>query len=187
MPLPLDESDQTNVSRYRLTVVAASAVDVVAAAGGWLCDRARAGWDVTVVVADADDARPLTILGATALGVDGELSDLSALSVLSDALRTVPKGGTLAISAALLATDEGIRGRVLNIVARGIADVLVWGQNGPAEFGRDDDRVEHKLSSAARAFKAMALGAAAVPKDAVAPTETLFTLGAQSLRPLYAV
>ncbi|MBV8789682.1 MAG: hypothetical protein JOZ00_23760, partial [Mycobacterium sp.] len=30
--------------RYRLDVVAASAADVVQSAGGWLYDRAMAGW-----------------------------------------------------------------------------------------------------------------------------------------------
>ena len=179
MPLPLDETDKSHISRYRLTVIAPSTADVVGSAGGWLCDRARAGWDVTVVVGDPVDARPLTILGATAIGVDGEFAD---------AVRVVPRGGTLAVSAQVLKADERLRAQVFNIVKRGIADVVVWGQNAPADAtGREDCRVEHTLSSAARAFKALALGAAAVSRDALAPTETLFSLGADSLRPLYAV
>ena len=60
-------------------------------------------------------------------------------------------------------------------------------EGGPTEFGREGDRVEHKLSSAARAFKALALGAAAVTHHEVSPTETLFSLGTESFRPLYAV
>jgi hypothetical protein len=178
VPLPLDDSDRTRSSRYQLTVVAASTVDVVGSAGGWLCDRARAGWDVNVVVADAHDARPLTILGATALGADGELSAV---------VNAVAYGETLAISARLLATDERIRAQVHNIVRRGAADVTVWGQDWPTEFGRQGDRLEHKLSSAARAFKAHALGAAAAPQSPVSPTETLFRVGTESFRPLYAV
>lgn len=177
--MPLDESDKSHISRYRLTVIAPSTADVVGSAGGWLCDRARAGWDVTVVVGDPSDARPLTILGATAIGVDGEFCD---------AVRAMPKGGTLAISAQVLATDERLRAQVLNIVKRGFADVIVWGENGPPHTtGREDCRVEHRLSAAARAFKARALGAADVSGDTVGPTETLFSLGAESLRPLYAV
>jgi hypothetical protein len=178
VPLPLDESNNTHASRYRLTVVASSMVDVVGSAGGWLCDRARAGWDVNVVLADAQDARPLTILGATALGVDGELSDV---------VRVVSYGGTLAISAQVLATDERVRGHVVNILKRRVADVTVWGRDWPSGFGREGDRVEHKLSSAARAFKALALGAAAAPQSSIGPTETLFNLGTESFRPLYAV
>jgi len=42
----------------------------VRSAGGWLCDRARAGWDVNVLVADGGDPQPLMILGATALDQD---------------------------------------------------------------------------------------------------------------------
>ncbi|WP_343575423.1 hypothetical protein [Mycobacterium sp.] len=49
--------------RYRLDVVAADVADVVTFAGGWLFDRAMAGWDVTVLVADHVDERPLRILG----------------------------------------------------------------------------------------------------------------------------
>jgi len=49
--------------RYRLDVVAADVVDVVKFAGGWLFDRAMAGWDVTVLVADHPNDRPLQILG----------------------------------------------------------------------------------------------------------------------------
>jgi hypothetical protein len=177
VPLPLDKSDKYQNSRYRLTVVAQSVADVVGSAGGWLCDRARAGWDVAVVVADPHDARPLSILGATALDAEGDVSS---------AVRTVAMGGTLAISAALLEADERIRERVHNIVKRGVADVLVWGQAYPVETGKDD-RVVHTLSSAARAFKAMALGAATDSAESVSSTETLVRLGVESLRPLYAV
>ena len=49
--------------RYRLDVVAASVLDVVEAAGGWLFDRRMAGWDVTVLVPEEEDAHALRILG----------------------------------------------------------------------------------------------------------------------------
>ena len=58
------------ILRYQLNVVASTTEDVVRSAGGWLCDRARAGWDVNVLVADGGDPRPLAILGATALDLD---------------------------------------------------------------------------------------------------------------------
>ena len=45
--------------RYRLDVVAADVADVVKFAGGWLFDRAMAGWDVTVLLVDHPDERPL--------------------------------------------------------------------------------------------------------------------------------
>ena len=43
--------------------VAGDVATVVTAAGGWLCDRVRAGWRVTVLTPDAVHATALTILG----------------------------------------------------------------------------------------------------------------------------
>src|SRR5439155_14971420 len=56
--------------RYRLDVVAADVVDVVKFAGGWLFDRAMAGWDVTVLLVDHPDERPLQILGAHTIDLE---------------------------------------------------------------------------------------------------------------------
>lgn len=176
MPLPLDESNPIGSRRYQLTVLAVSTADLVGSAGGWLCDRARAGWDVRVVLTDDHDTRPLAILGASPLA-DAELSDVMKMASL---------GGALAVSADVLA-DDRIRAGVLGILKRGLTQVTVWGQDWPAEFSRKADPVEHKLSSAARAFKAHALGAARESESQVAGTETLFSLGADALRPLYSV
>ncbi|ETB36586.1 hypothetical protein O977_01065, partial [Mycobacterium avium subsp. paratuberculosis 10-5975] len=52
--------------RYRLDVVAASTVDVVQSAGGWLYDRAMAGWEVTVLLPHGCNTRSLRILGVRA-------------------------------------------------------------------------------------------------------------------------
>ncbi|MBV9351060.1 MAG: hypothetical protein JOZ23_05930, partial [Mycobacterium sp.] len=60
--------------RYRLDVVAADVIDVVKFAGGWLFDRAMAGWDVTVLVADHPDDRPLKVLGAQTLDLEFALA-----------------------------------------------------------------------------------------------------------------
>jgi hypothetical protein len=176
--LPLDESDPIGSRRYQLTVVASSLVDLVGSAGGWMCDKARAGWDVKVVLTDHHDTRPLAILGASALDVDAELSDV---------VKMASHGGALAIGACVLAADERIRAGVLGILKRGLTQVTVWGQDWPTELSRKVDPVEHKLSAAARAFKAHALGAATVSRGPVAGTETLFNLGPDSLRPLYSV
>lgn len=51
----------TECLRYRLEVVATSAIDVVHAAGGWLYDRVTAGWEVTVLLPRGDGTRPLQI------------------------------------------------------------------------------------------------------------------------------
>src|SRR3974377_1817445 len=59
--------------KSRLPVVAPGVVDVVQFAGGWLFDRAMAGWDVTVLLADHSDCRPLHILGARILDLEEPL------------------------------------------------------------------------------------------------------------------
>src|ERR1044071_2341783 len=106
VPLPLDESNAIGSRRYQLTVLAASTVDLVGSAGGWLCDKARAGWDVRVVLTDDHAPRPLAILGASPLDADAELSDVMKMASL---------GGALAVSAGVLA-DERIRAGVLGIL-----------------------------------------------------------------------
>ena len=84
------------ILRYQLNVVASTTEDVLKPAGGWLCDRARAGWDVNVLVAERGDPRPLAILGATARDLDE-----SFVSMVRNASRV----GALAVSADLLAAD----------------------------------------------------------------------------------
>jgi hypothetical protein len=171
-------SSAAAILRYRLNVVAASMEDVLRSAGGWLCDRARAGWDVNVMAADGGDPRPLKILGATALD-HGE----GFLSMVRSSSRV----GALAVSAELLGADAAVRDEVLRVLKRGVTEVTVWGQQWPAELGRQADSVEHRVSSAARVFKSHALVAADVSTDAVKPTETLFRIATGSFRPLYSV
>ncbi len=164
--------------RYQLNVVGSTTQDVVESAGGWLCDRARAGWDVNVLVADGGAPRPLTILGATAIDLeDGFLS----------MVRSASRGGALAVSTDLLGADARVRDEVVRVLKRGLTEVTVWGTQWPAELGRQGDSIQHRVSSAARAFKSHALVAADVSTDAVTPTEALFRIGTGSFRPLYSV
>ncbi|MGZ4578492.1 MAG: hypothetical protein ACXVX1_12400, partial [Mycobacterium sp.] len=136
--------------RYRLDVVAATVVDVVRFAGGWLFDRAMAGWDVTVLLMDLaghPDDRPLQILGAQVVD-------------LEDALATVqsrPRPQALAAAADLFGCDSRVRQGVLQALDHGVTEVTLWGENWPAE--RDDSvgLVQHRLSMAAHTFKAQAL------------------------------
>jgi hypothetical protein len=166
------------VLRYQLNVVASTTEDVVQSAGGWLCDRARSGWDVNVLVADGGDPRPLTILGATALDLDKGFVSM---------VRSASRVGALAVSTDVLGADTPLRDEVLRVLTQGLTEVTVWGTRWPAELGRQADSVQHRVSSAARAFKSHALAAADVPTDAVTPTETLFRIGTGSFRPLYSV
>jgi hypothetical protein len=166
------------ILRYQLNVVASTTEDVVRSAGGWLCDRARAGWDVNVLVADGGDPRPLSILGATALDLDEGFVSM---------VRSASRVEALAVSADLLATDTRVREEILRVLKRGLTEVIVWGKQWPAELGRQADPVQHRVSPAARAFKSYALVAADVSTDSVTPTETLFPVGSGSFRPLYSV
>ncbi|KUH99371.1 hypothetical protein AU188_10385 [Mycobacterium sp. IS-3022] len=154
-------------------MLAASLADVVGMAGGWLFDRARAGWDVSVRVEGCRDRRPLMILGANVV-------DESTETVLSD----LPPGVALAVSAQLLSDDPHVRAQVFELVNNGDTEVMAWGDVWPAQLGGHVDATDHRLSVAARAFKARALAAAELAPT-VGATETLFDLGTESsLRPL---
>jgi hypothetical protein len=148
--------------RYRLDVVAASVVDVVRFAGGWLFDRAMAGWDVTVLLADLADDRPLKILGAQTMDLEHALASVD----------TRPRPQALAAAADLFGCDSQVRQGVLQALDHGVTEVTLWGQTWPAELDDSVGLVQHRLSSAAQIFKGQALAAAAVPVGSIDPTET---------------
>ncbi|WP_039891217.1 hypothetical protein [Mycobacterium xenopi] len=148
--------------RYRLDVVGASVVDVVMFAGGWLFDRAMAGWEVTVLLTDHPDDRPLRILGARTLDLEYALA----------AADHWPRPQTLAAAADLCGCDPRVRQGVLQALDHGVTEVTLWGDSWPAELEGSVGLVQHELSAAAQAFKAHALAAAAVPAAVVGATET---------------
>ncbi len=147
--------------RYRLDVVAASVVDVVRFAGGWLFDRAMAGWDVTVLVADHPDDRPLQILGAQVLDLEDALASVESR----------PRPQALAAAADLFGCDSRVRQGVLQALDHGVTEVTLWGENWPAELDDSVGLVQHRLSMAAQTFKAAALAAAAVPHGSIGHIE----------------
>jgi hypothetical protein len=148
--------------RYRLDVVAPSVVDVVRFAGGWLFDRAMAGWDVTVLVVDHPDDRPLQILGAQTLDLECALASVE----------TRPRPQALAAAADLFGCDSRVRQGVLQALDHGVTEVTLWGETWPAELDDSVGLVQHRLSMAAQIFKGQALGAAAVPVSSIGHTET---------------
>jgi hypothetical protein len=152
--------------RCQLNVVAAHIGDVVQSVGGWLFDRSMAGWEVNVLLADSDgDTRPLRILGV-------QIAELEpgALSIGCGAGRAAD----LAIASILLGTNEHIDAQVGHALRRADIEVAVWGQGGsPGGL----DRVQHRLTRAARLFKAHALAAAGLTDVPVGLTETLFRGG----------
>ena len=102
-------------------------------------------------------------------------------------VRNSSRVGALAVSAELLRADQRVRDEVVHVLKRGLTEVTVWGSQWPAELGRQSDAVNHRVSSAARAFKSQALAAADVSVNEVRSSETLFRLGLGSFRPLYSV
>jgi hypothetical protein len=159
--------------RYRLDVVAASVVDVVRFAGGWLFDRAMAGWDVTVLLMDLADHpndRPLQILGARVVDLE------DALASVDSGAESRPRPQALAAAADLFGCDTRVRQGVLQALDHGATEVTLWGQNWPAELDESVGLVQHRLSSAAQIFKAQALAAAlnggGIPHSSIGHTET---------------
>lgn len=162
--------------RYRLDVVAASAVDVVQSAGGWLFDRARTGWSVSVLLARGCDTRPLRILGLQGL----DRKSKSASELISAASRM--PGHSLAVSAEVFTGDVRIRERVFNALDNQLTEVALWGEGWPVGVNRTMATVQHVLSPAARAFKGYALAAAGSPCASVDPIETLLCDGGERWR-----
>ncbi len=152
--------------RYRLHVVAATVADVVRFAGGWLFDRSMAGWDVTVLIADHPDDRPLQILGARVLDLEDALASMDSR----------PRPQALAAAADLFGCDPRVRQGVLQALDHGATEVTLWGEDWPPELDETVGVVQHRLSMAAQIFKAAALAAAVdvggVPHDCIAHTET---------------
>ena len=68
---------------YRLDVIAPGIVDAVSLIGGWVFDRAMAGWQVTFVLPDADLSAELSarVLGA-------EVADYGASDARTDPAHT---------------------------------------------------------------------------------------------------
>lgn len=148
--------------RYRLDVVASSVIDVVTFAGGWLFDRAMAGWDVTVLLTDHPDDRPLHILGARTLDLETALASVGS--------RHRPQA--LAAAADLIGSDPRVRSGVLLALDHGVTEVTLWGRTWPAELDDSVGAVQHRLSMAAQMFKGRALAAAGSAATPVGPTET---------------
>jgi hypothetical protein len=150
------------VTRYRLDVVASSVDDVVRSAGGWLFDRAMAGWEVRLSVAEPFHARPLRILGISALALDPSFEPVPNWACTQ----------AIAVAADVVNSDERVRESVVVALERGLTEVTLWGDTWPPELHRRVDAVQHRLSAAARAFKAHALSAAELPPASPTHTET---------------
>lgn len=147
--------------RYQLMVVAPDIAELVTGAGGWLFDRAMAGWEVTVLVREGSDVRPLRVLGVGA----AELK-----SVLS------PDGCAIQPCAISFAghdylSDPRIRELILRTADGGATELTVLG-DCPADFSASLSPARYEPTSAALAFKKHALAAAGCHDRAIEPTES---------------
>ena len=148
--------------RPRLTAIAPSAAEAVRSAGGWLFDQVMAGWDVTVITAEAGDRRALDILGVRARDLDS----VFAAPALGPRLRSI------ALPADLYHDDERVRRLVRAAAEAGRRiEIRLWGDGWPGDFDGSGDPMSHRLSLAARAFKAQALAAADLRDALTAETE----------------
>jgi hypothetical protein len=143
--------------KYRLDVVAASPADVVCSVGGWLYDRAGAGWKVNVLLSQRCNIRPLQILGAQVADLDSQFA---------------PTSMGLAVSAEVFASNPDIREQVLKALDHRMTELTLWHDGWPLAVGHRMTPVQHVLSSAARAFKRHALVAAGISAS-VGATEVL--------------
>ena len=117
--------------KYQLDVTACDVTDVVRHAGGWLYDRAMAGWDVSVLVSDAGDVTPLRILGLRTQRLGPE-----------DDPTAPPRALALAASTDALAANSLLREDVLRAMKRGLVEVTLWGEPGSERVPVRRARVE---------------------------------------------
>jgi hypothetical protein len=146
----------TELLMYDLVVLTGDVNDAVTSAGGWLCDRVRAGWRVTVFAPQNSDFRPLQILGVHTSSFGDETDVLCNTSAAA-----------IAVAGDVLGTDKRVRDEILRIVKRGNAEVTFWGDGGSFAADIRFSRVAHRLSRAARAFKAHAAASASIPASSV--------------------
>jgi hypothetical protein len=150
----------TEVLMYDLMVLTGDVNDAVTSAGGWLCDRVRAGWRVTVFAPQNSDFRPLQILGVHTSSIDDETDFLCNTSAAA-----------IAVAGDVLGTDKRVRDEIRRIVKRGTAEVTFWGDGGSFAADIRFSRVAHRLSCAARTFKAQAAVSASIPASSVSVHE----------------
>lgn len=133
----------------KLIVVAADPADAVSAAGGLIFDSVRAGWIVEIYLEAPGDQRALHILGANGV----ELPEIFEYEpAWPDAVF---------LSAVMHERHRGVQRLVAMSIRQHVTDIGVW---GGTVTGLDADAgSEHRLSTAARAFKPHAMNAAGLP------------------------
>jgi uncharacterized protein YlxP (DUF503 family) len=155
----------TSCNRYRLFIAISDVRELVASAGGWICDRIQAGWDVSVAVTEPHDLRPLQILGITTVLTDQEFEPLSNRGEVA----------AIAFAAEAFDRDELLRRQVLKALDQGATEISIWGKTLPSGLEGRVHRLQHRLSITSRAFKAHAVAAVPFPIAAISATENLYS------------
>ena len=139
----------------RLVVLAADTADIVSAAGGLIFDSIRAGWHVDVYLEKACNERALQILG-----VGGRL--------IPDAFDFEPLWpDAVYLDSEVYERHRHVRRMAAESVRRQDADIAVW-QHDSSPDPAEGTGIEHRLSTAARAFKFHAMNAAGLTPRVVA-------------------
>lgn len=133
--------------RYRLDVIASTVADVVWWAGGWLFDRAIAGWDVTAHLAEHTEARALDILGVKSSALEPGFESSESFKAMR----------ALAVAAEMATGDTVIHDAINAALARGDTEIILWGAESSPKLHRRLTATHHHLSAAARAYKGAAL------------------------------
>lgn len=133
---------------YQLDVMAHSVADAVDCAGGLICDRALAGWQVRVFSNDCHSTLPLKILGADTGGRHAPTDPLHSIAVAVQHVVAMPID--------LVGPDGRVSGPVRKSLAGRHIDMLLWGLHLLERPTYLLEPAGHDLSAAARAFKARA-------------------------------
>jgi hypothetical protein len=141
--------DRGRATPHRLLVLGVDTADMVSGVGGLVCDSVRAGLQVEVCLETVGDDRALQILGVRA----------RALPVRFDFDPQWPDA--VVFAAALYERNQAVRRLVADSTRRRRSDVASWGGAWPTEPDSGMS-VDHRLSSAARAFKLHAMKASGI-------------------------
>ena len=147
---------------YQLDIIGDDVSDLVRHAGGWIYDRVAAGWLVTVLLPPGGNPRPMRILGAHTDVVDP-----------TDGLDE-RRPQAIATSTRLCGHRPGLVD-ILSCAMQRDAEITLWGEFWPTALVGTPDPTTHRLSVAARAFKAQALTAAGLGPSSIRSHETFRT------------
>jgi hypothetical protein len=101
--------------------VARDVGELVDLAGGWMCDRILAGWDVNVTVSEPRDLRPLRILGVPLVAQQRP-------RLINDDSRTA----SMAIAPGIFENDNHLRSEVFKALDQEANEVTFWALRCPS-------------------------------------------------------